>query len=104
MKHLSDVTIRRQQVLHDTIGDVCVRFIMRVPIRLQCQERQPPPVTATELAIFTVPAPPARGDTEAEQIKKRGITEHCDLDIRLDQSDQAVDGFREAQYLETKGD
>jgi hypothetical protein len=79
-------------------------FIMRVPIRLQCQERQPSPVTATELAIFTVPAPPARGDTEAEQIKKRGITEHCDLDIRLDQSDQAVDGFREAQYLETKGD
>lgn len=99
MKHLSDVTIRRQQVLHDTIGDVCVCFLSCVfPFA------SPPPVTATELAIFTVPAPPARGDTEAKQIKKRGITEHCDLDIRLDQSDQAVDGFREAQYLGTKGD
>jgi hypothetical protein len=37
-------------------------------------------------------------------IKKRGITEHCGLDIRLDQSDQAVDGFREAQYLGIKVD
>jgi hypothetical protein len=74
------------------------------PYDYNARSASPPPVTATELAIFTVPAPPARGDTEAEQIKKRGITEHCDLDIRLDQSDQAVDGFREAQYLETKGD
>ncbi len=70
MKHLSDVTIRRQQVLHDTIGDVCIRFHHACSHTITMPGAPAPPVTATELAIFTVPAPPARGDTEAEQLKK----------------------------------